>query len=205
TQAIQSKLDALTDGEELARFPATLAFQSAADATVTAPALVTGLFDRLAGGEHELVVFDINRFTDIEPILARDPDAWLREILSDAGNSFTISVVTNESEQEREVVLRRRGPDTAEISETRLGLRWPRGLYSLSHVSLPFPADDPLYGDADGGGSPGIQLGTLALRGERGVLLVGAQEMLRLRWNPFYSYIRERTLELADERAPARR
>ena len=27
-----------------------------------------------------------------------------------------------------------------------LPYRWPRGMLSLSHVALPFPPDDPLYG-----------------------------------------------------------
>jgi hypothetical protein len=62
-------------------------------------------------------------------------------------------------------------------------------------VALPFPPDDPLYGGQGGAKSPGIHLGDLALRGERGVLLIPASEILRLRWNPFYSYLEGKVLE----------
>ena len=41
-----------------------------------------------------------------------------------------------------------------------------------------------------------VQLGNLAVRGERGVIGVPASTMLRQRWNPFYTYIEERILEL---------
>jgi hypothetical protein len=43
--------------------------------------------------------------------------------------------------------------------------------------------------------SPGVALGSLALRGERGVLKISPAAMLRLRWNPFYPYLEARTLE----------
>ena len=82
----------------------------------------------------------------------------------------------------------------AAVSE--LGLAWPRGLYSLAHVALPFPPDDPVYGGPDAAESPGIQLGKLALRGERGVLQISAADMLRLRWNPFHSYIERRVVDV---------
>ena len=78
---------------------------------------------------------------------------------------------------------------------TPLQMSWPLGLYSLAHVALPFPAEDPLYGGAPNTPSPGIRLGTLALRGERGVLQIGAADMLRLRWNPFYPFMQQRTLQ----------
>lgn len=44
------------------------------------------------------------------------------------------------------------------------------------------------------GSSPGISLGNRALRGERGVLQVPAAELLRLRYNPFHSYLENRML-----------
>jgi len=74
-------------------------------------------------------------------------------------------------------------------------LKWPGGLYSLSHVALPFPMNDPLYGKLKPDDSTMIHLGSTDLRGERGVLQISAADMLRLRWNPFYPYIEKRALE----------
>jgi hypothetical protein len=62
----------------------------------------------------------------------------------------------------------------------------------LSHVALPFPPIDALYGGHPITKSPGIHLSDIALRGERGVLQIPASEMLRQRWNPFYPYVRGR-------------
>lgn len=66
---------------------------------------------------------------------------------------------------------------------------------------MPFPAGDGLYGGApDAGDDFGIRLGTLAARGERGVLSLSLDTLLRLSWNPFFPYIAER---IAPEAAAA--
>jgi alpha-beta hydrolase superfamily lysophospholipase len=202
TQEIQSRIIDLGASGELRRFPPTLAFQSVVDATVAAPDLVSALFDRLPRSDHELVLFDINRFTHVETLLRRRPDAWLRDMLEGAGNSFTVTVLMNRDETSRDVVLRRRKAGETSIGELPLDLHWPRGVYSLSHVALPFPPDDPLYGGPAAKPSPGIQLGNVALRGERGVLQVGAADMLRLHWNPFHAYIEHRMSDLVTELEP---
>jgi alpha-beta hydrolase superfamily lysophospholipase len=203
TQEIQQRLDRLSTGAGLERFPPLLAFQSVVDATVSAPTLVTGLLDRLPVGGHELVLFDINRRGDIEPILKRDERQWLDAILRQVDHSFTIGVVVNESKEADTVVLKHRRQGETEIRTSALGLRWPDEVYSLSHVALPFPPDDPVYGGPDAGESPGIQLGKIALRGERGVLEIGAADMLRLRWNPFHEYIERRLLTIVGDLATA--
>ena len=194
TTEVQSQISRLGATGDLERLPPLLAFQSVVDATVSAPALVEGLFARLPAGEHELVLFDINRVSAIDSILSGDPGEEVLSLLRRADLGFAVTLVTNASEQSREVILRQRRPGAGEIDESPLGLAWPKGLYSLSHVALPFPPDDPLYGSV-GAESPGIQLGNVALRGERGVLQVSAADMLRLRWNPFYSYLERRVVE----------
>lgn len=65
---------------------------------------------------------------------------------------------------------------------------------SLAHFALPFPPVDVFYGGRQIGENPGLHLGAIALRGERGVLRIGAAAMLRLRWNPFYPYVEARVL-----------
>jgi hypothetical protein len=71
---------------------------------------------------------------------------------------------------------------------------WPKNIYSLSHVSLPFPPDDPLYGGPDSVSEGKLHLGNLALRGEHKVLHVAAADIMRLRWNPFFDYVEQRVL-----------
>jgi len=194
TNQIQAGLDALSGSEELGRFPPLLAFSSVVDATVSAPALVDGLFERLPAGKHELVLFDINRMAEIEPIMKSDPLGIVQPLRDDLDRAFTLSLVTNENPKSRSAVVRSKHPGEAATTEEALQLSWPDDVYSLAHVALPFPPQDPLYGGHPLEKSPGIRLGDMALRGERGVLQIPASEMLRLRWNPFYPYVEERVL-----------
>jgi alpha-beta hydrolase superfamily lysophospholipase len=195
TAEIQRRIGRLADSGRLGAMPPVLAFSSAVDATVLAPALVENLFDRLPPGPHELVLFDINHVVGIEPLLSWSPDEMVRVLRRNAGQSFAFSLVTNADAHSREVIERRWRPGSDAPVETPLGLRWPADVYSLSHVALPFPPDDPVYGGRPHPPSPGVHLGDIAWRGERGVLHVSAAAMLRLRWNPFYAWQERRVLE----------
>lgn len=65
--------------------------------------------------------------------------------------------------------------------------RWPPNMFSLSHIALPFPESDTLYGSGEAGEKD--TLGNLALRGERGAIRIPPGDMLRQRWNPFYALL----------------
>jgi len=195
TNEIQQRLKVLGEQSKLVGVPPILAFSSVVDATVSTPALVSNLFQQLPEGGHELVLFDINRETEIEPIMNWDPAAVVQALQANPHPGFTLSIVMNENPQSRKVIVRSHRPGEQAPIDSDIGLSWPEDLYSLAHVALPFPPQDPLYGGHPQGKSPGIKLGDLALRGERGVLQIPAADMLRLRWNPFYPYIEGRVLE----------
>ena len=66
----------------------------------------------------------------------------------------------------------------------------------MSHVALPMPLDDSLYGLEPGPGVEfGANLGTMAVRGERGALVVSMDFLTRLASNPFFPYLLERIEE----------
>jgi alpha-beta hydrolase superfamily lysophospholipase len=195
TMHIQKQLTALQGTGKLERLPPILAFQSSADATVTPQALVENLFARLPSTNHELVLFDINREVDTEEMLKSDPMTVFGPLLDNDELSYDLTVVTNESEGSHRVVALRNEHDKKDPSASAYLTEWPAGIFSLSHVALPFPPDDPVYGGPSAGESPGIQLGNLDLRGEHGVLRVSGTDLLRLRWNPFFDYLQSRTLK----------
>ncbi|MBW2290272.1 MAG: alpha/beta fold hydrolase [Deltaproteobacteria bacterium] len=195
TIEIQNRIGRVAAAGGLDRFPPLIAFQSIVDATVTAPALVKNLFERLPAGEHELVLFDVNRTAQISSLLNHNPTAWVDSMLENRKLLFGLTAITNEGPHSERVVVRHRAPGARVATSTPLDLRWPKDVYSLSHVALPFPPDDPVYGGPNAAESPGIQLGNVALRGERGALLISASDQLRLRWNPFHSYLLDRTVE----------
>ena len=77
-----------------------------------------------------------------------------------------------------------------------LPLAYPTDVFSLSHIALPFPIDDPLYGlTPDPAESFGVRLGALAPRGERGTLIVGNDLLTRMSSNPFFAYLLARVDE----------
>lgn len=195
TSTIQSMIDDLEATAELKRLPPILAFQSSVDATVSARAVIEKLFKRLPRGRHELVMFDINRQEVVEEFLSNDLKTEIEALLSNTALPFGFSFVTNRNAQSSDMLILHKQAANTDIQELPLATAWPQELYSLSHVALPFPVNDPLYGGDEAVKSPGIKLGDLALRGERGVIQIPASTMLRLRWNPFYPYIERRVLE----------
>jgi len=196
TIKVQQQITDLDRKGRLGNLPPILAFSSIVDATVSAPALIEGLFNRIPAGGHELVLFNINLMADIQPLLKWNPSEMFAALQQKRTRNFTLSAVTNEAEGSANVIYTSQpyGQDTALTVD--LGLSWPSAMfYSLTHVALPFAPDDPLYGGEGGGKSPGIYLGEIALRGERGVLQIPAGEMLRLRWNPFYPFLEQKLVD----------
>ncbi|MEM7145086.1 MAG: alpha/beta fold hydrolase [Verrucomicrobiota bacterium] len=194
TIANHDRLVRLSKQNKLEAFPRLLTFQSAIDATVSAPAVVSVLYDHLPDNGHQLVVFDLNRFTAVEPLLKSDPLHEIYELLKKDDRTFTFHLLANKSEESKDLIVRTWPPGQAETVDADTDLQWPADVYSLTHISLPFRGDDPLYGGDNPLPSPGIQLGNMAFQGERGVLVVSAASLLRLRWNPFYSFVEPRIL-----------
>jgi len=195
TQEIQKKMTRLAKSGKLEKIAPVLAFSSVVDATVEVTALVKDLFNRLPGEEHELVLFDINRRTGIEPLLKWNPESMLDALSGHPHAQYTLRLVSNKDVSNGQVELRSWQAGERDAVSVPLGLSWPEDIFSLTHVALPFPRGDSLYGGEPASPSPGLQLGSLAFRGERGVLQISAESMLRLRWNPFYSFLESRTLE----------
>lgn len=194
TETIRLKLSRLAARGDVARLPPILAFASLVDATVRTDATVRDLYERLGSNGSALVLFDLNRSATVGPFLKRRDERLLDALLPRRARPWDLAIVTNAGPQSREVVERRTPAGTDEPVDTPLGLAWPDGFYSLSHVALPFPPDDPLYGGVPPapGAAFAFNLGTLQPRGERGVLTVPVEQLVRLTWNPFFPYLEER-------------
>lgn len=204
THQIQQQITGQQDAGTLGRMPPILAFQSVVDSTVTAPALVDNLYERLPAistkGDaaqnniHQLVLYDINRQADIEALMVENPSAWIEPMRERLNNSFKLTLVTNKDRTDQGMIAASRMPGSSAVEVCATNLEWPNGVYSLSHLALPFAPGDPVYGGEKAGPSPGVKLGNLAFRGEKNVLQVPPADMIRLRYNPFYSYQQQRIL-----------
>jgi len=193
TQRIRAGTERARANGSLDRLAPILAFQSVVDATVSTPALIDGLLANLPARNDELVIFDIDRTERVEPFLSRDPAKDIQTAMGDGGLAFSVSVIRNAHPGTDEVVVLRQHAGSTLKTTSPLNTGWPPDIVSLSHVALPFPPDDALYG-ATRPTEDRLYLGDLSIRGERNLLLIPAAAQLRLRWNPFYDYLEQRTL-----------
>jgi alpha-beta hydrolase superfamily lysophospholipase len=200
TKNISTRINRLAGPDGVTGFPRTIAFQSVVDATIKPSTLVDGLFMKLAPGGHELVLFDVNRHTDAEPLLRVDPEILTNSLLAQPKLPFTLTLVTNTSVDSNDVVARTKPAGVISTYDDNTELAWPGGLFSLSHVAIPFPPDDPVYGGVPqaGMGEAGIALGSIFIRGERNLLQIPDNYFLRLRYNPFFAYLSNRVLAFMD-------
>lgn len=186
TKRLERKLRRLSDAGQMESFPRTLVFQSVIDATVVAPELVKRFLSRCVGPGNELIVFDSNQDAEIANLVRSKFRIELATMLEDAGRHYGLTVVTNESPDTHSVVAKRYTNEGV-VTEP-LELEWPRDVFSLSHLAIPIPPDDPILGDRPATRSR-LPLGSLSIRGESGVLMISESLMFRLRHNPFYDFL----------------
>jgi alpha-beta hydrolase superfamily lysophospholipase len=193
TVALQDRIARAAREGRLANLPPILTFQSVVDFTVSTPAVISRLYARLPANGSELVLFDINRAAAVSPLLRNAAETALSRILPAPPRNYRTAVITNEAPDTYKV-LERTVEAGATSEQTRaLGLAFSPGIFSLSHVALPFPMSDSLYGmKPDPSEDFGIHLGAIAPRGERGVLIVNLDTLLRTSSNPFFPYVQER-------------
>jgi alpha-beta hydrolase superfamily lysophospholipase len=195
TKDLRKQLESAQAKGRLSGMPPVLTFMSAADATVLAEDTAQVLYRRLPAGEHELVLFDVNRMEAYRAFLKPFPAGLLNTIAAKAtAPPFRFTLVTNRDPSTLEAEVRRFEPGIQGCVSVPLGLSWPPRVFSLSHVAVPFPLDDPLYGLTPGPGGR-ITLGNVDLRGESQVLTISMGGLLRLRSNPFFPYMAERIRE----------
>jgi alpha-beta hydrolase superfamily lysophospholipase len=195
TAAIAGGIERLKGSGRLAGLPPILAFQSVLDATVSTTAIVDTLFSRLPANGSELVLFDLNRLAAFSTVFKPADRAFLGTLFDKEPRAYRLTVITNANTNTSVVVQKSVMPGERDIVEELTGLEYPPGVFSLSHIAVPFPISDPLYGlHPDESEFYGIRLGTLALHGERAALLVSLDQLARLGSNPFYPYLEKRTL-----------
>ncbi len=200
TRSVKRRIAAWAQDTDVETFPPILVFKSTVDATVSENAVVDDLLNPLHSARHELILFDINRLSLKSSLLSSNPAPLTERLMSDQSLPFTLTLVTNENQESMAVVAIRKDPQSngsLEISD--LHLQWPRGVFSLSHVALPFPPNDPLYGEQAPAGGNLLHLGQMDLRGERNVLKIPCDWLLRMRFNPFYEYLERRTIQWEED------
>ncbi len=193
TRDLQERLVRAGADGRLARFPPVLTFQSLVDATVSTQAIVANLYDRLPKNGSALVLFDFNRHARLDAFIRPADHTLIARLFEGRSRDYRVTLVTNAHANTLEVAARDVAPGSTTPVDSPLGLEWSRDLFSMSHVALPFATSDPVYGSlaietADGP----VALGLLSPRGERAVLTVPIDVLMRVTSNPFFPYLAER-------------
>jgi alpha-beta hydrolase superfamily lysophospholipase len=190
TAALQDRITRAARDGLLDRLPPVLTFQSVVDFTVSTRAIISGLYVHLPGNGSELVLFDINRGATLGPLLRSASETVLSRILAPPPRKFRTVIITNVSADTYKVVEKVTEAGATSEQTSELALAFPPGIFSLSHVALPFPMSDSLYGmEPDKSEDFGVNLGAISPRGERGVLIVNLDALLRVSSNPFFPYV----------------
>lgn len=173
-----------------AKLPPILTFQSIVDNTISAPAIVTNLYERLPANGSDLLIYDINRNSTLLHLIKNQPPDPVSYFASLAPLKYGVTILQNRSQSGAEIDLLTLDAGTTEAKLVPSKLKWPEQIYSLSHIAIPFRADDAVYGDGTIGdeNDPRFVFGALAPRGELGVLQLSSDYFLRARYNPFAVY-----------------
>jgi alpha-beta hydrolase superfamily lysophospholipase len=199
SENIVNKMAVLNGTEDAPLLPPTIAFQSLVDSTVRTDALIYNVFDQMPSNGHELVLFDINRSEVIQHFIIDSERDLLAELEKKAPAKYLYTLVTNRDEQSTHVQSRTRVAGAMGPVNIDLPYEWPDGVYSLSHVAIPFKPTDAKYGAYDENGLPNTgSFNNMAPRGEQAILAIPLGRLMRLRYNPFFGYVESRSLEFCE-------
>lgn len=175
----------------LPQMPPITTFQSVVDSTVITSAITNKLYNKLTPSSHELVLFDVNRHSWLHNFFKSQHGKLLDQLTKTKDLPYRLTIVTNKDTDSIELIARIRELKSNIFTEVELDLAWPVHIYSLSHLAIPTPANDILYG-IDPGDDNKLHLGSIDLRGERDILLISPRNLMRLRSNPFFDFITDR-------------
>jgi alpha-beta hydrolase superfamily lysophospholipase len=193
TMALQRQIGNVARSGKIADLPQILTFQSIVDATVNVGALINVLYAQLPANGSELVLFDINRAAEFGPLLNKGAEGLMRQMMPPAERRYRSTIISNVGPLTAEVAENVTEAGTVAEHSRALRLYYPENTYSMSHLSLPFPVKDSLYGENPNPDENfGIHLGRLAWHGEENVLVVPPGSLLRVTSNPFFPFMLER-------------
>jgi alpha-beta hydrolase superfamily lysophospholipase len=195
TDALQAQIERMARAGQLGPLPPVLTFQSVIDFTVSTPAILTALYAKLPDNGSEIVLFDVNRTLKFTPLLRPSSYVAIDRLAPTQPTTYRFTAIANADGDSDTTVERSIAPGQLESASRPLNLPYPPGIFSLSHLAIPIPMDDPLYGmhpDPTTKDDYGYNLGAMDARGERGALIVDQDFLTRLSSNPFFPYLLER-------------
>jgi alpha-beta hydrolase superfamily lysophospholipase len=204
SRALQQQIARRVQDGRMAELPPILTFQSVVDFTVSTRAIVDALYANLPANGSELVLFDLNRSARFAVLFRSRADTVLSRLLPAPPRAFRTTIITSAGPSDDSVVARTLEAGATTEQVRALGTTYPRDVFSLAHIALPFAMDDALYGMQPSTKEDfGVNLGAMATRGERGTLIVSIDALNRMSANPFFPYMLGRIEEGIGGKPPA--
>ena len=176
-------MDKVAEANKQSKLPGMIAFQSLVDATVI-PKDLFEMYQEIGTSKDELFVYDVNRmYADFmqKGVLHIDP----REIEFEQENAPKLHMLINNIEFDSirgpiacGVYEKLKNDSLVDVYPEHHG-EWPLEFFAMSHVAVPISPDNKAYGSFS-------IMGMLTVKGERGVLIVSSDDLMRIRYNPFF-------------------
>lgn len=185
-------MDDIAEANKQAELPAMIAFQSLVDATVI-PKELFEMYQNIGTSKDELFVYDVNRIYKNfmqQEVLSIDP----RNIHFEQENAPKLRMLINNLEFDSILgptacgVYEKEGKDSLIDVYPTHHSAWPVEYFAMSHVAVPISPDNAAYGVAS-------IMGQLRVKGERNVLLVASDDIMRIRYNPFFDLMSREIVE----------
>ena len=189
----------ISDANQKEELPPMIAFQSLVDATVIPEDLIE-MYKTIGTSKDELFVFDINRnykhFMRNE-VLLNDP----RNIEFQQSDKPELHMLMNKEEFDSII-----GPNACGVyyrgakgelidAYPEQTLLWPNEFFAMSHIAVPISPKNKVYGASS-------KLNELSVRGERNVLVVASDDLLRIGYNPFFELMEIEIKDFISETLP---
>lgn len=167
--------------------PPIIAFQSLVDATVLPEDLIE-MYQKIGTQKDELFVFDVNRgYVDFmsKEVLQIDP----KNIVFNQANKPQLHMLINTMEVDSVVGQNASGVYKKGSNTTLIDIypdnhiAWPSEFFAMSHVSVPIAPSNAIYGKSS-------RLGKISIHGEKDVLFVSSDDLMRIRFNPFFDLMK---------------
>src|SRR5215831_7081760 len=145
TDVLQAELQRAARASRRNALPPVLTFQSVLDFTVSTPAILNALYSNLPDNGSEIVLFDVNRSLKFSPLLRSSSYVAVEQLAPKTPQPYRFTVITTDGDSDA-TVERSIAPGELEAKVRPLDLPYPPGISSLSHIAIPIPMNDPLYG-----------------------------------------------------------
>lgn len=166
--------------------PPKIAFQSYVDATVLPEDLVE-MYQEIGTSKDVLCMFDVNRNYDDfmeSSIVEKHP----KNIQFNQKSKPQLHMVLNTMEADSVVganaaCIYKLKESDFEVVYPNKHIAWPNAFFAMSHVAIPIAENNALYGKNS-------TLGKMAIHGEKNVLFVSPNDLMRIRYNPFFDFMK---------------